>query len=191
DKILISSPKEWMNHAEDNIKKYISDDRIVVIEGGEDRNETIMNGIRFVEKTYGLTDDDIIVTHDAVRPFLTHRIIEENIDAALETGAVDTVIEALDTIVESSNHEVITDIPVRDHMYQGQTPQSFNMKKVFNHYQNLTPEKKQILTDACKICLLAGDDVKLVKGEIFNIKITTPYDLKVANAIIQERIAND
>lgn len=191
DKILISSPKEWMNHAEDNIKKYISDDRIVVIEGGEDRNETIMNGIRFVEKTYGLTDDGIIVTHDAVRPFLTHRIIEENIDAALETGAVDTVIEALDTIVESSNHEVITDIPVRDHMYQGQTPQSFNMKKVFNHYQNLTPEKKQILTDACKICLLAGDDVKLVKGEIFNIKITTPYDLKVANAIIQERIAND
>ncbi|HAC2027474.1 TPA_asm: D-ribitol-5-phosphate cytidylyltransferase [Listeria monocytogenes] len=191
DKILISSPKEWMNHAEDNIKKYISDDRIVVIEGGEDRNETIMNGIRFVEKTYGLTDDDIIVTHDAVRPFLTHRIIEENIDAALETGAVDTVIEALDTIVESSNHEVITDIPVRGHMYQGQTPQSFNMKKVFNHYQNLTPEKKQILTDACKICLLAGDDVKLVKGEIFNIKITTPYDLKVANAIIQERIAND
>ncbi|HBJ8548888.1 TPA: 2-C-methyl-D-erythritol 4-phosphate cytidylyltransferase [Listeria monocytogenes] len=191
DKILISSPKEWMNHAEDNIKKYISDDRIVVIEGGEDRNETIMNGIRFVEKTYGLTDDDIIVTHDAVRPFLTHRIIEENIDAALETGAVDTVIEALDTIVESSNHEVITDIPVRDHMYQGQTPQSFNMKKVFNHYKNLTPEKKQILTDACKICLLAGDDVKLVKGEIFNIKITTPYDLKVANAIIQERIAND
>ncbi|EAE1342335.1 2-C-methyl-D-erythritol 4-phosphate cytidylyltransferase [Listeria monocytogenes] len=191
DKILISSPKEWMNHAEDNIKKYISDARIVVIEGGEDRNETIMNGIRFVEKTYGLTDDDIIVTHDAVRPFLTHRIIEENIDAALETGAVDTVIEALDTIVESSNHEVITDIPVRDHMYQGQTPQSFNMKKVYSHYQNLTPEKKQILTDACKICLLAGDDVKLVKGEIFNIKITTPYDLKVANAIIQERIAND
>lgn len=191
DKILISSPKEWMNHAEDNIKKYISDDRIVVIEGGEDRNETIMNGIRFVEKTYGLTDEDVIVTHDAVRPFLTHRIIEENIDAALETGAVDTVIEALDTIVESSNHNFITDIPVRDQMYQGQTPQSFNMKKVYNHYQNLTTEEKQILTDACKICLLAGEQVKLVKGEIFNIKITTPYDLKVANAIIQERIAND
>lgn len=191
DKILISSPKEWMNHAEDNIKKYISDDRIVVIEGGEDRNETIMNGIRFVEKTYGLTDEDVIVTHDAVRPFLTHRIIEENIDAALETGAVDTVIEALDTIVESSNHNFITDIPVRDQMYQGQTPQSFNMKKLYNHYQNLTMEEKQILTDACKICLLAGEKVKLVKGEIFNIKITTPYDLKVANAIIQERIAND
>ncbi|EUJ32768.1 IspD/TarI family cytidylyltransferase [Listeria cornellensis] len=191
DKIIISSPKEWMNHAEDNIKKYISDDRVVVIEGGSDRNETIMNGIRYIESNFGLTDDDVIITHDAVRPFLTHRIIEENIDAALETGAVDTVIEAIDTIVESSNHDFITDIPVRDHMYQGQTPQSFNIKKLYSHYQDLSADEKQILTDACKICLLAGDRVKLVKGEIFNIKITTPYDLKVANAIIQERIAND
>ncbi|KGL37746.1 2-C-methyl-D-erythritol 4-phosphate cytidylyltransferase [Listeria newyorkensis] len=191
DKIIISSPKEWINHAEDNIKKYISDDRVVVIEGGTDRNETIMNGIRYIESNFGLTDDDVIITHDAVRPFLTHRIIEENIDAALETGAVDTVIEAIDTIVESSNHDFITDIPVRDHMYQGQTPQSFNIKKLYSHYQDLSADEKQILTDACKICLLAGDRVKLVKGEIFNIKITTPYDLKVANAIIQERIAND
>ncbi|HAO6055874.1 TPA: 2-C-methyl-D-erythritol 4-phosphate cytidylyltransferase, partial [Listeria monocytogenes] len=46
----------------------------------------------------------------------------------------------------------------------------------------------QILTDACKICLLAGEKVKLVNGGISNIKITTPYDLKVANAIVQERI---
>ncbi|WP_430535450.1 2-C-methyl-D-erythritol 4-phosphate cytidylyltransferase [Listeria rocourtiae] len=191
DKIIISSPKEWINHAEDNIKKYVSDDRVVVIEGGTDRNETIMNGIRYIESNFGLTDDDVIITHDAVRPFLTHRIIEENIDAALETGAVDTVIEAIDTIVESSNHNFITDIPVRDHMYQGQTPQSFNIKKLYSHYQDLSADEKQILTDACKICLLAGDRVKLVKGEIFNIKITTPYDLKVANAIIQERIAND
>ncbi|MBC1458858.1 IspD/TarI family cytidylyltransferase [Listeria newyorkensis] len=191
DKIIISSPKEWINHAEDNIKKYVSDDRVVVIEGGTDRNETIMNGIRYIESNFGLTDDDVIITHDAVRPFLTHRIIEENIDAALETGAVDTVIEAIDTIVESSNHDFITDIPVRDHMYQGQTPQSFNIKKLYSHYQDLSADEKQILTDACKICLLAGDRVKLVKGEIFNIKITTPYDLKVANAIIQERIAND
>ncbi|MBC6310298.1 2-C-methyl-D-erythritol 4-phosphate cytidylyltransferase [Listeria sp. FSL L7-1582] len=191
DKIIISSPKEWINHAEDNIKKYVSDDRVVVIEGGTDRNETIMNGIRYIESSFGLTDEDVIITHDAVRPFLTHRIIEENIDAALETGAVDTVIEAIDTIVESSNHDFITDIPVRDHMYQGQTPQSFNIKKLYSHYQALSADEKQILTDACKICLLAGDRVKLVKGEIFNIKITTPYDLKVANAIIQERIAND
>ncbi|EAC3208804.1 2-C-methyl-D-erythritol 4-phosphate cytidylyltransferase [Listeria monocytogenes] len=188
EKIIIATPKDWINHTQDIIKKYIFDSRVIVIEGGTDRNETIMNGIRYVEKEFGLNEDDIIVTHDAVRPFITHRIIEENIDMVLEFGSVDTVIPAVDTIVESTNHDFITDIPVRGNIYQGQTPQSFNMKTIQKHYNNLTDDEKQILTDACKICLLAGEKVKLVNGGISNIKITTPYDLKVANAIVQERI---
>lgn len=189
DKILVVSPKEWINHTKDIIRKYIPDnDFIVVVEGGKDRNESIMSGIRFIENNFGINDDDVIVTHDSVRPFLTHRIIEENIDAAIEYRAVDTVIEAIDTIIESKDGEIISDIPVRSSMYQGQTPQSFNIRMLVDHYDSLSEEQKNILTDACKICLLKGEKVKLVKGEVFNIKVTTPYDLKVANAIIQESI---
>jgi D-ribitol-5-phosphate cytidylyltransferase len=189
DKIIVVSPKEWINHTKDIIKKHIGPtDHIVVVEGGSDRNESIMSGIRYIEKTFGLNDDDVIITHDSVRPFLTHRIIEENIDAALEYGAVDTVIEAIDTIIRSEDRETITEIPVRDEMYQGQTPQSFNIKMLVNHYNSLSKEQKEILTDAAKICALKGEKVKLVKGEVFNIKVTTPFDLKVANAILQERI---
>ncbi|WP_409290562.1 2-C-methyl-D-erythritol 4-phosphate cytidylyltransferase [Peribacillus sp. SCS-37] len=190
DKILVVSPKEWINHTKDIIKKHIGDDsRVVVVEGGKDRNESIMSGIRYIEKTAGLGEDDVIITHDSVRPFLTHRIIDENIDAALKFGAVDTVIEAIDTIIQSEDGEAISDIPVRSTMYQGQTPQSFNIKLLVDHYNSLSDEQKAILTDAAKICLIKGEKVKLVQGEVFNIKVTTPYDLKVANAIIQERIA--
>jgi D-ribitol-5-phosphate cytidylyltransferase len=190
DKIIVVSPKEWINHTKDIIKKHIGpNDHIVVVQGGNDRNESIMSGIRYIESTFGLEDDDVIVTHDSVRPFLTHRIIDENIDAALEYGAVDTVIEAIDTIIQSEDGEVISNIPVRDQMYQGQTPQSFNIKTLVGHYSSLSKEQKEILTDACKICALKGERVKLVKGEVFNIKVTTPYDLKVANAILQERIS--
>ncbi|MBS4204766.1 IspD/TarI family cytidylyltransferase [Lederbergia citrea] len=190
DKIIIVSPKDWMNHTNDIIKKHIGDlDRIVVVEGGKDRNESIMSGIKYIEENFGINDDDVIVTHDSVRPFLTHRIIEENIDAALEYGAVDTVIEAIDTIIQSEDREFISNIPVRDTMFQGQTPQSFNIKKLVKHYQSLTEEEKTILTDACKIYSIHGEKVRLVRGEVFNIKVTTPYDLKVANAIIQERIS--
>ncbi|MBT2757233.1 2-C-methyl-D-erythritol 4-phosphate cytidylyltransferase [Mesobacillus foraminis] len=190
DKIIIVSPRDWINHTKDIIKKHIGEiDRIVVVEGGKDRNESIMSGIKYIEKNFGLNDDDVIITHDSVRPFLTHRIIEENIDAAIEYGAVDTVIEAIDTIIQSEDGDVISDIPVRDTMFQGQTPQSFNIKKLVNYYNSLTEEQKVVLTDAAKICALHGDKVKLVKGEVFNIKVTTPYDLKVANAIIQERIS--
>lgn len=190
EKIIIVSPKDWINHTNDIIKKHIDDiSRIVVVEGGKDRNESIMSGIQYIEETFGLHDDDVIITHDSVRPFLTHRIIEENIDAAIQYGAVDTVIEAIDTIIESEDGDVISNIPVRDLMYQGQTPQSFNIKKLVKYYNSLDNMQKTILTDACKICALHGEKVKIVRGEVFNIKITTPYDLKVANAIIQERIS--
>lgn len=185
-KIIIATPKEWMNHTKDIFKKYkIESSNVIVTEGGADRNETIMRVVDHIEANYGLNPEDILITHDAVRPFLTHRIIEQNIDEGLLHGAVDTVIEAVDTIVESQDNEFITSIPVRNHMYQGQTPQTFNIAKLKELYETLTDEEKVILTDACKIFAIKGEKVKLLRGEIFNIKVTTPFDLNVANSIIK------
>ena len=112
DKIIILSPKAWISHTNDLIKKYIPmRDKLVVVQGGSTRNETIMNGIRYIEENFGLDEDTIIVTHDSVRPFVTHRMIEENIQAAMACGACDTVIPATDTIVESKDHLNISFIP--------------------------------------------------------------------------------
>lgn len=186
EKLIVLCPNQWINHTKNLIRKnFKNTDRIVVIEGGSTRNETIMNSIRYIEKEYGLEDDTVIVTHDSVRPFLTHRIIEENIDYALEYGACDTVIAASDTIVESKNHKIISNIPDRSIMYQGQTPQSFKAKKLKALYESLSLEEKEILTDACKIFVIKGEDVHLVEGEVFNIKITYPYDLRVAETLIK------
>lgn len=190
--IVIGTPKEWVNHTNDILKKYNIDlPKIKVIEGGSDRNETIMNIIDSIEKTKNINENDILVTHDAVRPFLTHRIIQDNIDQGLEYSAVDTVIPAVDTIVESGDGDFISSVPNREKMYQGQTPQTFHIKKLKQLYKELTKEEKEILTDACKIFSIKGEDVKLAKGEIFNIKVTTPYDLNVANAIIKGSLDNN
>lgn len=191
NKIIITTPKQWIQHTNDLINKYIPGnlrEKIEVCAGGTDRNESIMSGIRYIEKEFGINEEDIIVTHDAVRPFLTHRIINDNIDAALESGACDTVVPAFDTIVESVNGKVISDIPRRDFMYQGQTPQSFNIKQLIKLYNSLSDDEKKILTDAAKIFVVKGKEVKLVQGEVFNMKITTPYDLKLANALVRDDI---
>ena len=183
--ILVLTPKQWIKHTEDLIRKYASmDARVTVIEGGTTRNETIMNAIAYIEKQGDLDEDTIIVTHDSVRPFLTHRIIDENIRYAKEYGACDTVIPATDTIVESKNHQLISNIPDRSMMYQGQTPQSFKAKHLKDIYESLTNEEKEILTDACKILVIKGEHVHLVEGEESNIKITYPYDLRVAEALL-------
>lgn len=185
EKVIVLSPKQWIQYTQDIVAKFISlSDRIDVIEGGATRNDTIMNAIRHIEKSYGLDDDTIIVTHDSVRPFVTHRILEENIRYAKEYGACDTVIPATDTIVESKDNKLITDIPDRSVMYQGQTPQSFRAKRLREVFESLTEEEKTILTDACKILVLKGDKVHLVDGEVFNIKITYPYDLRVAESLL-------
>ena len=188
DKIIVLTPQNFINHTNHLINEYIGEtENIVVIEGGETRNDTLINSINYIDEHFGIDDDSIIITHDSVRPFVTHRIIEDNIEAAKRYGACDTVVPATDTIVESINARTIESIPVRDYYYQGQTPQSFNIKKLFNLINGLTEAESNILTDACKIFILKDEDVYLVEGEVTNIKITYPYDLKLANPILEDR----
>ena len=188
DKIIVLTPQSYINHTNHLIKEYIGDnDDIIVIEGGQTRNDTLINSIVYIDENFGIDDDSIIVTHDSVRPFVTHRIIEDNIEAAKRYGACDTVVSATDTIVESINGRTIESIPVRDYYYQGQTPQSFNVEKLFNLISSLTEEESNILTDACKIFTLKDEEVYLVEGEVTNIKITYPYDLKLANTILEDQ----
>ncbi|MBQ9024968.1 MAG: 2-C-methyl-D-erythritol 4-phosphate cytidylyltransferase [Methanobrevibacter sp.] len=187
DKILVLSPKSFINHTNNLIVEYFGENsNIVVLEGGQTRNDTLINAIDYINENFEIDDDSIIVTHDSVRPFVTHRIIEDNIKAAKEFGACDTVIPATDTIVESVDSEVITNIPIRDNFYQGQTPQSFKINKLSKLINSLNERETNILTDACKIFVLKNEDVYLVDGEITNIKITYPYDLKLANTILKE-----
>lgn len=188
EKLIVLCPKPWVETTKNLVNKYLGDmaAQVVVLEGGSSRNETIMNSIRYIESEFGLDDETLIVTHDSVRPFLTYRIIEENIKYGKKYGAVDTVIPATDTIVESLEGDVISTVPERSKMYQGQTPQTFNAKKLKDLYESLSDEEKEILTDASKIFVIKGEKVHLVQGEVFNIKITYPYDLRVAESLIQD-----
>ncbi|AVK60392.1 2-C-methyl-D-erythritol 4-phosphate cytidylyltransferase [Lactobacillus sp. CBA3605] len=186
DAILVVCPADWLSHTQDLVSKYVHDERVHVVTGGSERNETLMKGISYIRENYGSHDDDVVVTHDAVRPFITQRIINDNIEAVLKNPAVDTVVPAIDTIVQGAENQ-IEDIPVRSKMYQGQTPQSFNIKTLVDSYAALSAAQKETLSDSCKICLLAGQPVTMVRGENFNFKITTPYDLRVATALVETR----
>lgn len=188
DVIYLGIHENWTGYMEDLIEKYIADEenkkRIKIISGGIDRNSTIMNIVEDIEENYTLNSEDVIVTHDAVRPFITSRILEENIEMSLKYGACDTVIPAIDTIVVSENNKIIKEIPNRQYMYQGQTPQSFKILELKKLYNELSKEEKEILTDACKIFVIKGKEIHLVRGEISNLKITTQEDYKIAQAMI-------
>lgn len=184
-KIFILVPDAWVRLTEDLIKKYFGcNDRLMVLCGGSTRNETIMSAVNYIESHYQVDDETSLVTHDSVRPFVTYRIIKDNIDAMRDYEACDTVIPASDTIVESADGVTISGIPNRLNMYQGQTPQSFHIKTLRDLYESLSSDEKDTLTDACKICVLRNMPVALVTGESFNIKVTYPSDLKMAGALL-------
>ena len=95
DKIIVLTPQSFINHTNHLIDEYIdANDDIIVIEGGETRNDTLLNSIKYIDENFGIDDESIIITHDSVRPFVTHRIIEDNIEAAKRYGACDTVVPA-------------------------------------------------------------------------------------------------
>ena len=190
EKVIVLSPAGWINQTSDILQRFMPQfaGKFVVIEGGAERNDTIMNAISFIEEAGDLDDETIIVTHDAVRPFVSFRMIEENIVAARETGACDTVIPATDTIVQSGDGEVIDSIPPRNEYYQGQTPQSFNAKMLKELFLSLTDDERSVLTDACKICVLKGQPVALVRGDVSNMKLTYTNDMRIARALLEDEV---
>lgn len=190
EKVLVLVPEDWIDYTKDLfMQDFGEQDKIAVVAGGELRNDTIMNGLKYIKENYEWDEDTIVVSHDAVRPFVTADIIDRNIEAMEKFIACDTVVAATDTIVESTNGSTITDIPNRAYLYQGQTPQSFKLNKFIEIYESLTDEEKAILTDAAKVFIMKGEEVALVEGSTSNIKITHPSDLDIANSIIGRRKA--
>ena len=183
NKIIVVVSSDYENYLKDLFKEYKLNNIDIVI-GGSDRSSSMINGCNYILDNYAVNDNDIIITHDAVRPFVTSRIINDNIDKIKNYDAIDTVIPATDTIVEVDDN-IISNIPIRSKMFQGQTPQTFRLKELVSIYNSLSNEEKEILTDACKIYTLKNKRVGYVKGEIYNLKITTKFDLNVAHNIVK------
>lgn len=193
EKIIVLCPDSWIVQTRDIVKKYCPNylDKIDVIEGGETRNDTILNALAYISETCDVDESSVIVTHDAVRPFVSYRIIEDNVQMAIEHGACDTCCPATDTIVKSESSDLIDDIPPRQFFYQGQTPQSFKVVELRNMLMSLTAEEKSYATDACKAYVLRGRPVYIVDGDSSNIKITYPTDILLAQALMGKNSSLD
>jgi 2-C-methyl-D-erythritol 4-phosphate cytidylyltransferase len=181
--IVVTAPPAWLEHTRDLLdeKRFAGLD---VCPGGGSRQESLYNALKHIEARYQPSDEDIAVSHDAVRPFVSLRILRENVEACLKYGAVDTVIPASDTIVVSKDGQSVFQIPDRASMYQGQTPQSFRIRQFLRIYESLSPDYIAAMTDAARIMQEHGVTVRLVPGDPSNIKITTDYDLGLVNYIL-------
>lgn len=183
DHIVVAAPAIWMSHTRDLLRDARFAD-VQICEGGRTRQESLYKALKYIESVFTVSADDIVVSHDVARPFVSLRVIEENIDALKFYDAADTVLPATDTIVESEDQRVISCIPDRIRMYQGQTPQTFRLNTYLSIYKKLDQSYLDTVTDAARILVENGCNVGLVRGDEFNIKITTDYDFHIASLLL-------
>lgn len=182
---VICCPVDWIEYTKALLLEYgISTDTVFVVPGGKNRNSSVQNGCCFLSKNFNIAEDDVILTHDAVRPFINSRIIKDNIHAVEEYGAANTVMPVYDSIIRTSTGDFLSDHLPRKELYRVQTPQSFRLKELENVINSLSDEELEAYTDVASIFADRGFRVKLVEGLDNNIKITTPFDMAVAEAII-------
>lgn len=154
-----------------------------IVDGGNTRQESVYNGINQLSDF--CSNQDIVVIHDAARPLISQRIINENIESAKINKAVDTVIPTTDTIIRSIDGSVIEEVPVRRELYLGQTPQSFEYALIKKAHEEAKKENNLNATDDCQLVLKIGNKVSLVKGDKLNFKVTTFEDLLILKSVIK------
>lgn len=151
-----------------------------VILGGASRTESVLNGLNAVSR-----DVQLCAIHDAARPFVSQEVITAAILKGADTGAAAPAIAVKDTIKVAENG-VVTDTPVRSTLKAVQTPQVFDTDFIRGALYKAMQDGAE-LTDDCMAAERLGMKVHLTEGSEENFKVTTPIDLMIANAILDER----
>lgn len=182
---VICCPVDWIEYTKALLFEYnIPADTVYVVPGGKNRNSSVQNGCCFLTKNFNVENDDVILTHDAVRPFIDSRIIKDNISAVNECGAANTVMPVYDSVIRTATGDFLSEHLPRKELFRVQTPQSFRLKELENVINSLSDNELEEYTDVASIFADRGYRVRLVEGKDSNIKITTPFDMAVAESII-------
>jgi 2-C-methyl-D-erythritol 4-phosphate cytidylyltransferase len=150
---------------------------VAICQGGDLRQDSVQNGLKAVGRCKW------VLVHDAARPFLTEALINNGIEAAQQTGAAAAAVEVKDTIKQVSESDIVVQTLHRDRLRCVQTPQVFRTDILRKAYEMGGGK----FTDDASAVEVAGYKVKLYPGDNKNIKITTPEDLLLAEAIVGGR----
>ena len=160
-----------------------------MVPGGERRQDSVSAGLAAVARlgdAEGSVRYEWVAIHDGARPLVTPGLISRGLEAAQEVGAAIAALPATETVKTVDTSRTITGTPERSNLWLAQTPQVFRTSLLAGAYDTLMQTGGDLeATDCARIVELAGQPVKVYEGERTNIKITTPLDLLVAEAILR------
>jgi 2-C-methyl-D-erythritol 4-phosphate cytidylyltransferase len=158
-----------------------------VVEGGESRQESVANALVALGKMKP-SPNDVVLVHDAVRPFVDTDIINAVIEAASRVGAAIAGVPAVDTVKQverTANGAIITSTVPRERVVMAQTPQGFRFSVIKKAFDDAIADGFTG-TDEASLAERAGNEVAVVMGSARNIKITTPDDMELAEFFLSQ-----
>jgi 2-C-methyl-D-erythritol 4-phosphate cytidylyltransferase len=173
----------FRNRLEKEVKD-VSREKIHLVEGGEHRQQSVANAMSAISAA----DDDIVLVHDAVRPFVTEGIIHDVIQAARKHGAAIAGLPAVDTVKQverTSDGALITATLPRERVVMAQTPQGFCYRVLKKAFDEATVDGF-LGTDEASLVERSGHQVAVVMGSPRNIKITAPADMELAEFYLRK-----
>ncbi len=182
DELIILVPADYVNSVCKE-SKYLPKP-VYVIAGGEQRNDTLFSLVSFLKSNNADGKNDLILTHDAARPFMTKKIVSDNITALRSCKAAATVFPMTDTVfVGSYQIDALTD---RSVLFSAQTPQSFSSSLLCSAVLSTSREELNSYTDVCSLLFAKGERVVFVQGAKDNIKLTYPSDIRYAEFLLKK-----
>ncbi|MEC9005530.1 MAG: 2-C-methyl-D-erythritol 4-phosphate cytidylyltransferase [Nitrospirota bacterium] len=149
-----------------------------VVGGGRRRQDSVLNGVQVTNPT-----SDIVVVHDAVRPFVTERMIADVVKAARKHGAAIVAIPLRDTVKRVNFDGLIEETLSREKLWAAQTPQAFQRDILLRAHEQGETDGVDATDDAFLVERM-GLSVSVVQGSFHNIKVTRPEDLQMGQAIL-------
>ena len=177
--IVLVVPKDDMDYCISEIlQPYGLMNRIHLLAGGSQRQDSVFNGLKYLHNIPGLEDDAVVLIHDGVRPFVNQTIIRDCIRNVTPLRGCVPAIGISDTVKQAFPDLTIQKTINRENLYLVQTPQCFYLNPILDAFEYAI--KTSFLgTDDASILEHFGGKVKIIKGSKMNIKITTPEDLSL------------
>ena len=183
EKIVVVCVKDWIDHLRELIAKYNLTKVEWVVPGGDTGHDSIRNGVFFLKDK--IEPSDFIVVHDAVRPILPQKAINEVLRVAHENGNASSSIICHPPIVYTEDGKSgVTDVD-REHVMLTASPQVYNYALALKCYEKAEQENKHNFTFTSSLLIHYGERVYFAKGTTSNIKVTKKEDLALFGALLK------
>lgn len=183
DKIYISCKADWIDYLKEEIENYHIEKVAKIVAGGETGQDSIYNALKAASEEN--PKDSIVLIHDGVRPFITQELVNQNIEDVKQYGSSITSTPCFETAIVSDDGKNIQEVPDRNIMYTAQAPQCFYLGKIIEVHEKVrkTESKYEGIVDSCNLMRKNGYDVHITIGNRNNIKVTTPTDYYLVQAL--------